>query len=386
MPDTRLNTIEHLDRLIAFDTTSSKSNLALIDHIEALLDDQGIACRRTANEAGTKANLFATIGPMVAGGAVLSGHTDVVPVEGQAWDSDPFTMRRDAGRLYGRGTSDMKGFIAAALAMIPAAQAAPLKKPLHLAFTYDEEIGCFGVGPLIEDLKAAVPMPRVAIVGEPTGMRPISAHKGVTVYRTTVIGRDAHSSLTHLAASAIEAAAKLVVFLSDLGEANQRESASGSRFVPPYSSLNVGTIQGGTAQNIVPKTCSFTWEFRVLPGDQAERYRQAFETYASETVLPALRRTAPEAEIRTEVLADVPPLAPEDNPEAENLVRALTGANEAGAMSFGSEAGIFQRAGFSTVLCGPGFIEQAHQPNEFIEIDQLDACDAFLARLIDWAC
>jgi acetylornithine deacetylase len=374
-----------IDRLIAFDTVSSKSNLDLIDFVAESLESHGVASRRSFDVEGGKANLYATLGPDIAGGIVLSGHSDVVPVEGQPWDSDPFQVVARDDRLYGRGTADMKSFLAVALALVPEMLAAELRVPIHLAISYDEEVGCIGVRGLIADVIANLPLPRLVIVGEPTDMKIVNAHKGVTVFRTTVTGKEAHSSQPHRAASAIEAAARLIGFLADLAEEKRAQAPADSRFEPPFTSFNVGTIAGGTAQNIVPRHCSFTWEYRELPGDDGAAILERFTRFAEDQVLPGLRANAPEAAIVTDSLAGAPALSPEPDSEAEALVRALTGANTTHAVSFAAEAGLFQQAGFPAVICGPGSIDQAHQANEFIELDQVEACEVVLRRLIDWA-
>jgi len=383
MPE-RYTPVQMIEKLVGFDTTSAKSNMELIDFAEDYLQAHGLATRRTASEDGRKANLFATLGPESGGGVVLSGHTDVVPVDGQPWDSDPFQAVEKDGRLYGRGTSDMKSFLAVAMALVPEMRARNLSRPLHLALSYDEEVGCLGVGRLIDDVCANLPLPSMVVIGEPTSMRLVNAHKGCQVQRTTVTGLDAHSSQSHRGASAVMAAGRLVSFLADFAEEKKRQQDD-QRFEPPHTTFNVGLIEGGTALNIIPKRCSFTWEYRCLPDDDPAEIRARFEAYAADEVLPKLRESAPEAEIVTEQLARVPPLKPEGDSPAEDLVRRLTGANECAAVAFGTEGGLFQEAGMSTVVCGPGSIDQAHQPNEFIELSQVEACRAFLLKLADWA-
>ncbi len=374
-----------IERLVGFDTVSSGSNLALIDFAESYLAAHGVTSRRTTDEAGGKANLFATVGPEIEGGVVLSGHTDVVPVEGQPWDSDPFTVVERDGRLYGRGTSDMKSFLATALALVPEMLAAPLTRPLHLALSYDEEVGCLGVQGLIDDLKANLPPPAMVIIGEPSSMRLVTGHKGVTGFETRVTGKEAHSSQPQRAANAIMAACELVGFLARLAEEKKTEGPFDERFDPPYTSFNVGVIEGGSALNIVPRHAAFEWEYRLIPGDDGAEILARFERFAAQEVLPGLRETAPEAEIVTTPGADVPGLVPEEEGAAEALIRHLTGANTAAAVSYATEGGRFQDAGFSTVVCGPGSIDQAHQPNEFIDIAQVEACADFLLKLIVWA-
>ncbi len=374
-----------IERLIAFDTTSAKSNLELIDFVEDYLAGHGVASRRTANAEGTKANLFATLGPAVPGGVVLSGHSDVVPVAGQAWDSDPFRVVERNGRLYGRGSADMKSFLGVALALVPEFLAAPLARPIHLALSYDEEVGCLGVGRLIADMSAAVPPPAMIVIGEPTSMGIASQHKGCYVQHTRVTGKEAHSSQPHLGASAILGAGALVHFLGQLAAERRAAAAPETGFEPPYTTFNIGVIEGGQALNIIARDCAFTWEFRTLPGEDPEAIRARFDDFAQAQVLPGLRAFAPEAEIATERLAGVPPLEPRADNAAEALLRRLSGTNSTIAVSFGTEGGLFQEAGFATVVCGPGSIDQAHQPNEFIEIAQVEACAALLRKLRDWA-
>lgn len=384
MSGERLNPRELIARLVSFPTISERSNLGLIDWAEGYLSAHGARCRRTMNEEGTKANLFATIGPEVAGGVVLSGHSDVVPVEGQSWSSDPFVVTERNGRLYGRGTADMKSFLAIAMALAPEFAARPLRRPIHIAMSYDEEIGCLGVASMIQDIMANLPPPGLVIIGEPTSMRLVTGHKGVNLFRTRVIGRAAHSSQPHRGAGAILAAGRLIDYLWRLGE-EQRQQRD-PRFEPPWTTVQVGLIEGGTAVNILPAECSFFWEYRNLPSQDSSAIRKLFEDYCEREVLPSLREFAPEARIETEAVALVPPLAQEEDGAAEALVRRLTGANESAAVSFATEGGLFQRAGLSTVVCGPGSIDQAHQPDEYIELEQIEACIAFMRRLADWAC
>jgi len=380
-----IDSIAMIEALVGFDTVSSRSNLALIAFVEDYLAGHGVTALLSGDDLGAKANLFASLGPDEAGGVVLSGHTDVVPVEDQDWSSDPFTLARRDGRLYGRGTADMKSFIAVALALVPEMRAAELKRPIHLALSYDEEIGCLGVPRLIAELGRALPRPAIAIVGEPTGMRLVTGHKGGAAFRTTVTGKEAHSSQPQRAANAVMAAARLIGEIERMAAEKRAAAEPNSPFEPPYTSFNVGMIQGGTATNIVPRSCSFAWELRPLPGDDAEAIVERFARFAEEEVLPALRASAPEAAIVTEARPRVRPLAPEVDSPAEALVRTLIGANRAHVVSFGTEAGLFQEAGLSTVVCGPGSIDQAHRPDEFIEIAQVEACEAMIRRLIAWA-
>lgn len=374
--------LDLLERLIGFDTVSARSNLALIRFIAELLQQRGIAARLTHNESRDKANLYATIGSERPGGIVLSGHTDVVPVEGQPWTSDPFRLTRRGTRLYGRGTTDMKGFIATALALLPEMLAEPLATPIHFAFSFDEEVGCAGVPHLLAELGAALPFPSIALIGEPTEMRPVIAHKGIHGFATRIRGRDGHSSAPERGAGAIIPAAEAIAFLGRLAEDLKAAAPANSPFDPPYTTINVGTVAGGTAINILPRECRFVWEFRPIPETDAALLLRRFEAHLREVVLPRMRLTAPEAEIVTEVLCAAPPLKPDPDSPAERLARALTGANSSGAVAFATEAGLFQAKNISAVVCGPGSITQAHQPDEFIEEDQLAQCEAMLRRLI----
>lgn len=373
-----------LARLVAFDTVSAKSNLALIEWVAGELAALGIAATRVPGPDATKANLYATIGPARPGGVCLSGHTDVVPVAGQIWASDPFALTQRDGRLFGRGTADMKGFIACCLALAGAFKAAPLKAPIHFAFSFDEEVGCLGVPHLLHRLGRDLPKPAIAIVGEPTAMKPVTAHKGVVALATTVTGNAAHSSRVDAAANAIFAAAALIRHIGTLAEA-ERRAPPRPEFDPPWTSFNVGTIQGGAAINIVAERCRFEWEFRPVPGADEAAILAAFARHADEAVLPALKAKFPGAAIATEIVARATPLRAEADSPAERLVRRLTGANRAGTVAFATEGGLFQDAGISAVVCGPGDIAVAHQPDEWIAEDQLAECLAFLHRLKDWA-
>lgn len=376
-----------LERLIAFPSVSSDSNLALIQWVRDYLGDLGVtAALVPAPDGQPKANLWATIGPDRPGGIVLSGHTDVVPVEDQPWSSDPFTLVKRDGRFYGRGTSDMKGFIALALALVPEMLARPLKTPIHLAFSYDEELGCLGAPHLIAELGRRFHKPSLAIIGEPTSMRLGTRHKGCYSFETDVIGRDGHSSQTHKGANAISAAAEIIGELERIAADLRASGISDANFEPPYSTINIGKIHGGTAINIIARHCQVQWDFRATPGaDPNVLVLPRLQRFVAESVLPRLRRVAPEAEIVTRARVRVPPLTEEKDGAAEALVKFLTGANETIGMAFATEAGQFQEAGLSAIVCGPGSIAQAHQPDEFIEISQLEAGDAFLRKLLDWA-
>nr|WP_298378231.1 acetylornithine deacetylase [uncultured Halomonas sp.] len=374
-----------LETLVSHATVSRDSNLKLIEFIEAYLDDYGVPYTRIENDDGSKANLLARIGPDVAGGVVLSGHTDVVPVDGQPWTSDPFTLTdRNDGRLYGRGTCDMKGFIACALAQVPAWVEQNLERPIILAFSYDEEVGCLGAPRLIERLMADYPRPGAVIIGEPTLMAPVVAQKGITTLRTTVTGREAHSSQVNQGVSAIHVAARLVTKIEDIMGELRDAGRVDEAFNVAHSSLHVGKIQGGTAINIMARQCQFDWEIRHLPQDGFDEVMVNFATFA-DALERELKQRAPQVSIHTEKLIEtVPALADRDNREALSLCHALLGERDNEAVAYATEGGQFQRAGLSTVICGPGSISQAHQPDEYIEISQLEAGTDFMRRLGDY--
>lgn len=373
--------LEMITRLVGFDTVSRNSNLPLIHYVRDYLAEHGVRSHLVHSPDGEKANLFATVGPDVEGGVVLSGHTDVVPVDGQPWDSDPFKIVEKNGRLYGRGTCDMKAFSAIGLAMVPHLLKKGLKRPIHFALSYDEEIGCFGAPSMIERLVTDIPRPLGVIVGEPTSMQPVVAHKGIAALRTTVIGHEAHSSQMQRGVSAVMTAARLVTFINDMMDQNIVDTDPACRFEPAYTTLHVGTIQGGTALNIISRECSFVWDIRTLPGDDWNAYFERFQRYA-DSLLPAMRAIAPQASISTEILASAPPLQDQGG-AAQELVFDLLGHRETHVAPYAAEAGQFQEQGFPVVLCGPGSIDQAHQPNEYIDISQITACEQFLDRLSD---
>jgi acetylornithine deacetylase len=382
MPDERLDaTLDMLERLIGFDTESAKSNLGLVAFVEDYLKSLGVAYVKISNAAGDKAALFASVGGNRDGGIVLSGHTDVVSVAGQTWTSDPFKLRREADRVYGRGACDMKGFDAICLAMIPEFQQARLTSPVHILLSYDEETTCRGPLDTIARFGANLPRPGAVLVGEPTSMQVADAHKSVAGYSTVVHGHEAHSSKPSLGASAVEAACDLVTELYRFGgELAARGDPSG-RFDPPASTVHVGTIQGGTARNILAKLCAFRWEFRALPGVEQNLALRRLEEYAARVATPKLTRHAKDAFIETLTEVEVPGLKPESGSIAETLALKLAQSNRTIAVSFASEAGQFQLAGVPAVVCGPGSIGQAHQPDENIEIAQIEACIAFMRGL-----
>ncbi|MCH2393193.1 acetylornithine deacetylase [Oceanibaculum sp.] len=375
--------IAMIRRLVAFDTTSALSNLALIEDVKAYLAEYGIDSRLTFDEAHGKANLYATIGPKDKGGVVLSGHTDVVPVEGQIWATDPFEVVEKNGLLYGRGTSDMKSFIAIALMLVPELVKMELKTPIHFAFSFDEEVGCFGVKHLIRDIVENFPLPRAVIIGEPTEMKLVTAHKGVQAYRVEVTGVAGHSSLPQNGVNAVFAATDLIQTVKAMQEAaKQRPSAEA--FEPPYSSFNIGRIEGGTAGNIIPQNCNFSVEMRIVPEDDGAAMEAELRA-AVEALDAELKAQSPKAGATMRLFAAVPPLKPESDGVAETLVRHLTGVNQTGVVAFATEGGLFQEAGISTVMCGPGSIVQAHQPDEFIAISQVEEGIAFMRKLFAWA-
>ena len=374
---------EMIDKLISFDTVSCNSNLALIDFVADYLAGHEIASNRVFNEDKSKANLYATVGPVIEGGVVLSGHTDVVPVEGQPWDTDPFTVVEKDGRLYGRGTSDMKSFSAIALSKVPEMIEKGLSVPIHFALSYDEEVGCIGAPAMIEEIAANLPAPRAVIVGEPTMMDIVSAHKGILTLTTKVIGREAHSSLVEDGVSAVMVGAELIAYIGNMMAENKARSQADSPFFPPYTTLTCGVVNGGTAGNILARECNFVWDIRHIPEDDPMSFVERFIAHCNNDVLPRMREIAPEASIVTELKSNVPALRPEDSGEAEMLVRAITGKNTSNAVSYAAEAGQFQQAGFSTVICGPGSISVAHQPNEYIDIAQVTEAEKFISLLID---
>ncbi|WP_108444915.1 acetylornithine deacetylase [Halomonas denitrificans] len=377
-----MNAAELLDRLVGFATVSRDSNLDLITFVEGYLDEHGVDHWRVESDDGKKANLLARIGPNVAGGVVLSGHTDVVPVDGQPWSSDPFTLTdKGDGRLYGRGTCDMKGFIACALAEVPRWADLPLDTPIWLALSYDEEVGCIGAPRMIETLLADHPRPAAVIVGEPTMMHPVVAHKGATNLRTTVTGRASHSSQVNQGVSAIHVAARLVTRIEDVMAELRAEGRIDEAFNVVHSSLHVGKIQGGTAINIMARECSFEWEIRHLPSDRFEELLGRVNATAAE-LEAEMKQRAPEAGIVTEALnTTVPALADDNNAEVLALCRELLDERPASAVAYATEAGQFQREGLPTVICGPGSIGQAHQPDEYLDIEQLEAGAQFMAAL-----
>jgi acetylornithine deacetylase len=366
--------------LIAFDTTSRDSNLALIDYAQALLEKAGARCRRTFDVTGQKANLFATFGPDTDGGFVLSGHTDVVPVDGQDWSSDPFKPEVREAKLYGRGASDMKGFIGVALALASDIGKAKLTRPVHFALSYDEEVGCVGVTGLLDDLKAQKLKPALAIIGEPTLMKIVGAHKGGAKLLTRCCGREAHSSGPEKGANAVMMAGEFVTLLDSVWD--ELRADQDPRFDPPHSTVQATVIHGGTAVNILAKEADVTWEYRCLPDRDPAKIIERVKSRATAEVLPKYRRRAPEASLITELQAQYPGLTMDEESPAILLARELTGANQVEAVAYGTEAGHFQNYGIPAVICGPGSIEQAHRPDEFCALSELEACEKFLRKVI----
>ena len=378
-----IGSVEMVRRLVGFDTTSRGSNLRLIEFVRDYLEGYGVASELVFDETGNKANLYATLGPPGVRGIMLSGHTDVVPVDGQDWHSDPFAVLAQDGRLYGRGTADMKSFVAVALALLPGIAARSLRIPVHLAFSYDEEVGCRGARRLVAAIGARPDRPRLCIVGEPTMMQPVTGHKGKRSFRCRVHGFECHSALTHLGVNAIEAAAEMVARLKAMARRKRELGPFDPDYAPPYTTIQTGVIHGGTALNIVPKDCSFDFEFRLLPGDDPESGIAELRAFAAEKLLPEMRAVRPETAIAFEELSAFPGLDTAADAEITRLVAALTGANGTGKVAFGTEGGLFQQAGIETVVCGPGSIEQAHKPDEFIDLDQIAQCEKFIGRLFE---
>ena len=370
-----------LSRLIAFDTTSRNSNLALIAWVEDYLSGHGVASTRVGNADASKANLYASVGPEVEGGVILSGHSDVVPVDGQDWDSDPWTVTERNGLLHGRGTCDMKGFLALVLAAVPLFKQGA--KPVHLAFSYDEEVGCLGAPAMIEEMAAKLPKPALAIIGEPTTMKVVTGHKGITVHEVEVLGHEAHSSLPHIGLSANMVAVELMHDLADLARTLWEQGDPDSPFVPPHATLTIGTMAGGTAANILARRAHFVFDLRCPPGVDPEAILAPFKAKVA-ALDGEMKQAFPEAGVSIHQLSNAPPMTPTGSREAEDFVRRLTGDNgAAGVVSYAAEAGQFQQAGFATVICGPGSIEQAHQPNEYLAVEQFARGADFMERLAE---
>jgi len=380
------SSIDLLDRLIAFPTVSRDSNLDLIGYVRDYLSALGISSTLVHNEDGRKANLWATIGPSDVPGIVLSGHTDVVPVEGQAWTSDPFQLTKRDGNLFGRGSADMKGFIACSLAMAPKAVRAPLKVPIHFAFSYDEEIGCVGVRRLLHMLKDALVKPRLCIVGEPTLMQAVTAHKGKLGFRVTAFGLEAHSSLAPIGVNAIYMCADLIGELRTIQKHIAEHGPRDGDYEVAYTTLHVGKMAGGEVMNIVPNRCTFDFEIRYLPEDDENALVTRIKA-AAEKAAASYRGVFAEARFEFAELQSYPALNTPVDGEAVKFVHSLTGGNSTGKITFGTEGGLFQRElGTPAVVCGPGNIVVAHKPDEFVSEEQMALCDRMLARLVERLC
>ena len=380
-----MNTLEWLERLTAFDTVSRNSNLGLIEDVRDALKAQGLDPWLDLNPERTKANLFCTLPAQdgaTQGGIVLSGHTDVVPVDGQDWASDPFKLTdKGDGRLYARGACDMKGFIAAAMALVPEFIAMPRARPLHLAFSYDEEVGCTGAPFMLAELQARGIRADGCVVGEPTSMQPVVAHKGLNLYRCRVHGKAAHSSLTPRGCNAIEYAARLICHIRDLADAWRAEGPFDEFYDVPHTTITTNQISGGIAINTIPEACEFSYEFRNLPGMAPDGIHARIQQYVQDELLPRMRREFPQARIDIERAAAAPALDASEQAAITQLVRALTQDESVRKVAYGTEAGLFQGIGIPTVLCGPGSIEQAHKVDEYVEKDQLAQCEKFLRQL-----
>ncbi|MGE8164205.1 acetylornithine deacetylase [Paraburkholderia sp. NPDC080076] len=374
-----------LERLIGFATVSRDSNLDMIEFIRLYLEELGVESELFYNAERTKANLFATIGPRERGGIVLSGHTDVVPVDGQAWTVDPFRLTERDGRLYGRGTADMKGFIASVLAAVPGFIERELKLPVHLAFSYDEEVGCLGVRPMLAELERRTHKPSLCLIGEPTELKPVLGHKGKLAMRCQVKGAPCHSAYAPYGVNAIQYAVRMIGRLEEIGEQLAQPEHHDERFDPPFSTVQTGVIKGGRALNIVPAECEFDFEVRALPGFDANQVADQLQTYAEAELLPKMRAVKSDTDIRLQPLSAYPGLATSPDSEAARLLALLSGSMEFGTVAFGTEGGLFDQAGIPTVVCGPGSMDQGHKPDEFVTVEQLRDCDAMLARLADYA-
>ncbi len=373
--------IDWISRLVAFDTTSSKSNLALIDDVETYLHGLGVETFRVESDDGAKSNLYAIVGPKVAGGVILSGHTDVVPVAGQDWKTDPWTVAEKDDRLYGRGVADMKSFSAIGLSLVPEMLQAGLKRPIIFALSYDEEVGCIGAPRMIAEIADKAPPASAVIVGEPTSMKVIDGHKGIGSFRVTVTGYTTHSSQTDRGVSAVEAAARLISKIAEMRAVRASRADADSPFDPPYSTMTVNVVHGGTQLNIMAGEAWFEWDMRVVPGDSREDIIEEFTQYAR-GVEAEMRAKAAGCRVEIEQMTNAPYLAPSPDNAAADLAKALTGQNSTDVVAYAAEAGQFQEAGFSVVICGPGSIDQAHQPNEYITLEQVREGAAFLRKLI----
>ncbi|MBB6123433.1 acetylornithine deacetylase [Sphingobium subterraneum] len=373
-----------LEKLVAFETTNSNSNLDMIEYLQSLFQDAGIEPWLTYDKDRRKANLFATlpsVDGVTQGGIVLSGHSDVVTVEGQKWSTDPFTLTRRGDRLYGRGSADMKGFIAVCMSKLESLQAKQLRKPLHFAFSFDEEVGCLGAPLMLDEMVRRDIRPEGCLIGEPTSMNVVVAHKGANLYRCRVHGRPAHSSAPVLGVNAIEYAARVICFIRDLADSMKQQGPFDRFFETPYSTAQTGRISGGVATNVVPQLCEFDFEFRNIPQIDAQDIYAQISDYVENTIRPAMREEWDGADIALEKIAAAPGLNADEQAMMTRLVRALTGDGDIRKVAYGTEGGQFQNAGVPAIICGPGSIEQAHRADEFIDIDQIAQCEAFIDAL-----
>ena len=376
-------TTEMLARLVGFDTTSRNSNVPLIDFAREWLDGHGVPYRISTDADGRKANLHAIIGPHTAGGIALSGHVDTVPVDGQAWTRDPFTLHAQDGRLYGRGACDMKGFVAACLAAVPDLKARALLRPVHLFITFDEETTMDGARRLVADLHESGLRPSLCVVGEPSLMQPILAHKGRLAMKVSVRGKPGHSSEPFRGVNAVQAAAEAIAFVAAEARRFGLEGPFEAGFDPPHTTAHVGTVQGGTILNIIPERCEFVMEWRAIPGQDPHALAARLRAHVAEQIEPAMHAVDPSTGFTFEVVGDIPGMGLPEAHDLTGLVKQLTGFNSTGKVSYGTEGGIYEAAGIPSIVCGPGAIQQAHQPDEWIALSQLDACDSFIRRLAD---
>lgn len=373
-----------LAELVGFATVSRESNLALIEFVRDYLQGLGVDSELIYNAERTKANLLASIGPAVPGGVVLSGHTDVVPVDGQAWTVDPFCLTERDGKWFGRGTADMKGYLASVLAAVPMFLASALRRPLHLAFSYDEEVGCLGVHSLLDVLVRRIPQPALCLIGEPTRLQPVLGHKGKLAMRCHVRGAACHSAYAPYGVNAIEQAARLMGRLGEIGAQLAEPSRHDPRFDPPFSTVQVGVIHGGTALNIVPADCRFDFEVRALPDFNPQVVAEQLQDFAEQELLPAMQAVAGDTAIGFEPLSAYPGLATSPDSAAAQLVARLCGSDAFSTVAFGTEGGLFHQAGVPTVVCGPGSMDQGHKPDEYVSVEQMAACDRLMDRLASY--
>lgn len=385
-PAIKPETFALIERLIGFDTTSRGSNLGLIEWARDYLKDIGLESRLTYDAAGNKANLFATVEKGNKPGIVLSGHTDVVPVDGQKWSSDPFKATLRGDRIYGRGACDMKSYLAVILGMAPRFAAANLKAPVHFALSYDEEVGCVGARGLLADLARNNIRPAGAVIGEPTSMQPVIAHKGKRSYQCCVSGKEAHSALTPQGVNAIEYAARIISYIRHMAERMQACEPRDYGFDVPFTTLQTGVISGGTAGNIVPRECVFQFEFRYLPGADPDALEREIKDYAERVILPEMHRTDPGTGISFETRAEIPGLNTTEEDELTRLAQALSRNKSASKVAYATEGGLFQQAGIPAIICGPGSIAQAHKPDEYVTLEQVALCESFMERLLEQMC